>query len=277
MLRLISWLACRLSPAGVITLGRSVGWLLWSLVRIRRKVALGNIHAALHLPLEECRQLGRRVYNHLGATAIEFLRLRILTPKRAKEILGVENLARLQKLRESGNGVLILSAHLGNWDLLACSAGLCGLPVKVITRSIKRSWLNRYWMEERRRCGVELLPAQGSALAIRKALRENEIVAFVLDQHQPSGLAVDFFGRPAATATSLARLARATGAPVVPAFLMRDGLQHRLHLLEPMPQAAGESRENAVAEATAAYTHVIETYVRRFPEQWFWVHRRWKI
>lgn len=279
MLRLIAAIAARLSPGAVSRLGRWVGRFLWSVLRLRRAVALDNLQRALGCGPQEARSLGRQVYQHLGFVAVEFLRVSTLTPQRARDVLGEENVARMHRLLAAGRGVLILGAHLGNWDLLACAAGRCGLPVNVVTRSIKRSGLNRFWMEQRRRCGVNLLAARGSAMAIRRALRRGEIVAMVLDQHEPGGVVVPFFDRPAATAGALARLARASGAPVVPAFLIRDAAQqrYRLAMQEPLALVQTADPRADLNKNTALFTRVIERAVRAHPEQWFWVHRRWKV
>jgi len=173
--------------------------------------------------------------------------------------------------------MLVLSAHIGNWDLLACSAGLCGLKVNVVTRRIKTFWLNQFWMAQREACGVRLLQAEQSALAIRSALRRNEIVAFVLDQHQPDGIGVPFFNRPAATSTGLARLARATGAPVVPVFLLRNSQGFRLVVEKPLRLVRTRFRHQDCIENTNIFSMAIEQQVRHCPAQWLWVHRRWKL
>jgi KDO2-lipid IV(A) lauroyltransferase len=250
---------------------------VFSVLRIRRRVTLSNLELALGLSGRAAVQLGSRGYAHLCTGALEFLRLRQLTPERASEVVGSAAMAELQRLRASGRGLLVLSAHLGNWDLLACAAGRAGLPVNVVTRQIKAASINRYWMRQRESCGVRLLPARRSAAAVLAALRRNEIVAMVLDQHEPGGLEVPYFGRNAATADSLARLARATRAPVVPAFLLRQGREYVLQLMKPVSVQATADRRRDILEATALFTMIIEQQVVLHPEQWLWLHRRWKV
>jgi len=129
-------------------------------------------------------------------------------------------------------------------------------------------------MRTRGRCGVTLHGARGSAREIVAALRRVELVAVVLDQHEPGGVAVPFFGRPAATNASLARLARLSGAPVLPTFLVRTDDGFSLELGEALTIARDD---DDVAQATARFTEAIEHAVRKHPEQWLWLHRRWKL
>lgn len=277
MLHVISWLIGRLSPSWLGRIGGWLGVLVFSLLRIRRKVTLENLHRALGLPRAACLELARKVYTHLCIGALEFMRIGTLNRARAEEILGQEGLELLRGVLAQGRGMLVLGAHIGHWDLLACAAALCGLKVNVVTREIKSSWLNRYWMAQRARCGVKLLPARGSALSIRRALKRNEVVAMVLDQHEPGGLVVPFFGRPAATGAALARLARATGSPVVPVFLLRDGAGYQLQVDRPLMVHKTADRHGDVTESTRRLNLIIEQQVRAHPEQWLWLHRRWKV
>lgn len=277
MLRLFSAAARRLPPSIASRLGCLVGWLLWHVVRLRRRVAVGNIAHSLEVAPSLAQGIGRSVYAHLGRVLVDFARVGALDAVQARQMLGEANLGRLADLRRSGRGVLVLSAHLGNWDLLACCAGLCGLPVTVVTREISSRTVNRHWMRERQRCGVQLVGARGSAGAVVRALKNNEIVAIVLDQHEPGGLAVPFFGRPAATSTTLARLAAATGAPVAPVFMVRDGGGYRAHMLDAVRHHRSNDRASDIRSNTEQYTRIIEQQIRRYPDQWFWVHRRWKL
>jgi Kdo2-lipid IVA lauroyltransferase/acyltransferase len=280
LLRLLEHLVCGLSLQGLRRIGRILGRLVFSVLRIRRRVTVGNIQRALGLSAAESVRLARRVYENLGIGALEFMRVGKMTPQHAQAIMGQPGLSKLQQqLERSGRGLLVLSAHLGNWDMLACAAARCGLPVNVITRQIKTGWVNRFWMNRRRECGVNLLPAQGSAVKTVRALRDQEVVALVLDQHEPGGVPTPFFGRPAATGAALARLALATGAPVVPAFLLRtdtdEGFQ--LQVGEALELSHTGRREIDIKANTQLFTQQIEAQVRLNPDQWLWLHRRWKL
>ncbi len=276
-MRLIVWLA-RLIPASAV--GCLLGWLAFSVLRVRRRVVLTNLEQALGLRGAEARRLAASLYRHLGSGAVELLRAPGLTREGATELLGPEGMRRLEAVMAQGRGVLVLTAHLGHWDLLACAAARAGIPLSVITRRIKAGWLDRFWSGLRKSCGVKLLPDSGSAGRIISRLRQGEMVGYVLDQHQPGGLAVHFFGRPAATSSSMARLARVTGSPVVAAYLIRQPAGgFRLEVSDPLPaiqDLEGDTGEK-IQEATRIYAASIEEAIRKWPEQWLWLHRRWKI
>lgn len=278
MLRILEHLISGLSLRGLRRLGRILGRLVFSVFRIRRRVTVGNIQRALGLSGAESVRLAGRVYENLGIGALEFMRVGTMTPQQAQAIMGQPGLSKLrQQLERSSKGLLVLSAHLGNWDMLACAAARCGLPVNVVTRQIKTGWVNRFWMNRRRECGVRLLPAQGSAVKTVRALRAQEVVALVLDQHEPGGIPTPFFGRPAATGAALARLALATGAPVVPAFLLRTDEGFQLQVGEALELSHTGHRNVDIRANTRLFTQQIEAQVRLNPDQWLWLHRRWKL
>lgn len=277
MLRILCWIAGGISRPWILRLGRFLGWLAFSVLRVRRTVTLDNIRQALDLSQRERLLLARQVYDQLCTGALEFLGLGRLTPARARAIMGQQSLDRLQALLDRGQGVLVLTAHLGNWDLLACCAALCGLKLSVVTRQIKATWLNRFWMEQRRACGVRLLPEGGGATSILRALRNNEMVALVLDQHDPQGLVLPFLGRPAATGTALARLARRTGSPVVPVFLLRSDQGFQLVVQPLLDLRKSEDLDGDIAENTKLFLDILGDQIRREPHQWLWLHRRWKV
>jgi KDO2-lipid IV(A) lauroyltransferase len=276
VLRLIAALVRLLPDSWTRRLGALLGALCFHIFRVRRRVAIGNLARALGLNPRQSRVLARRVYDHLCTGALEFLQIGRLTPTLAKQILG-PGLEKLRQIQARGRGVLVLSGHLGSWDLLACAASLAGLKVNVVTRRIKATWLDSFWMEQRRRCGVRLLPAVGSARAIVRALRRNEVVAMVLDQHEPQGVPVTFFGRPAATGTALARLALLSDAPVVPAFLLREERGFRLAVHDPLELVRTADHRSDVISNTRRFTQVLQVEIESAPEQWLWLHRRWKV
>lgn len=282
LLRALRRLACVLPERWVGRLGRWLGLLAFHVLRIRRRVTLGNLRSALRLEEAAARRLAARVYIHLGTGTLELLRVSRLTAASARSLLGEAGVRRLHELlagegaRRSAPGLLVLSAHLGHWDLLACAAARCGLPVNVVTRSIKSTAVNRFWMEERQACGVRLLPATGSARAILNALRRGEAVAMLIDQHEPGGEEVTFFGRPARASVALARLARATRARVVPVFLLRRDGGFALEVGEPLPLRWSDDYRADLRQATQAMTGLVERAISEQPEQWLWLHRRWK-
>ncbi|MCB9538804.1 MAG: lysophospholipid acyltransferase family protein [Myxococcales bacterium] len=172
----------------------------------------------------------------------------------------------------------MLTAHLGNWEVLVRAGAALGVPVSIVTRRFRAAWAERAW-RRLRRGGAGLIVAEGGARAVLAALAAGEVVGYVLDQHMPPRRAVwvPFFGRPAATSPDLARLARLTGAPVVPLFTWRgpDG-RHVVEVQAPvaLPRTADAAAD--ILEGTRRCAAVVEAAVRARPEQWLWIHRRWK-
>jgi len=219
------------------------------------------------------------MYENLGLCLVEFLRLSTWSRAKIDARITLDHFDRLQAAIAEKRGVVIVTAHFGNWDLLACLSAMLGVPLHVVTRELKGAGINRAWMEAREATGLKLHPAAGSAGALLAALRAGEVVAFVIDQHMPGhlGVGVPFFGRLAATTDAPAILAARTGAPVFPAFLFREGFEkHRLFVGEALPLAQG-SRKEAALESTARFSRAVEEVVRAHPEQWIWMHRRWKL
>src|SRR5262249_33489850 len=178
-----------------------------------------------------------------------------------------------------GRGLLCLTAHFGNWELLAAAHALTGLPpLNVVVRPLDNPFLDALVAEGRSRAEVRSIPKREALKGVRAALARNECVGILLDQHAGShGVFVPFFGQLASTSRSLAVLALKTGAPVVPAFIHRlPGGAQRAPPASPLPLVRTGALEHDVEVNTARFTEVIERQVRAHPEQWFWVHRRWK-
>jgi KDO2-lipid IV(A) lauroyltransferase len=247
-------------------------------LRLRRRVAVRNLRLALGEERDPATVV-RGMYRHLGLSLVEFLRLSRWTPERIAERIRLDEFDRLQRAIASGRGVVVVTAHFGNWDLLACLSAKLGVPLHVVTRELKGGRTNRAWMQMREEMGLRLHPAIGSAGVLLAALRRGEVVAFVIDQHMPGklGVPVPFFGRLASTTDAPAVLARRTGAAVHPAFLFREGFERHRLWVGPEIALADGPREEAATESTRRFSLAVEEAVRAHPEQWIWLHRRWKL
>lgn len=281
LFRALSWLFCRLPERWAAACGVGLGFFAGRVLRLRRGRVDAHLARALNLrddPPARAR-IARAMYRHLGLCLVEFLRLPTWTRAKIDAQVELDHFDRLRAAIAQGHGVVVVTAHFGNWDLLACLSALLGVPLHVVTRELKGRGANRAWMQARERTGLKLHPAAGSAGALLGALRRGEVVAFVIDQHMPEklGVPVPFFGRLASTIDAPAVLAARTGSPVMPAFLFRQGFErHRLWVGEAIPLASGPRREASVA-STARFTAVLEDVIRAQPEQWIWMHRRWKL
>ncbi|MGH9533627.1 MAG: lysophospholipid acyltransferase family protein [Terriglobales bacterium] len=232
------------------------------------------------MPLAERRRLLRRLYHHLGRQLAEFC----LFPRARRDTIGalVETvgLEHFLAARARGRGVLILTAHLGAWELSSFAHSLNGYPMKFVIRPLDNPYLNAMVNRYRGLYGNQPIGKRGFARQLVTAMRDRESVGILLDQNSspPQGCFVPFFGTLACTATGLARIAQSTGAAVVPGFTVWEPAWRRyvLYFGSEIPtRRSGDDEADTVAN-TAAYTAVLEGWIRRYPDQWLWVHRRWK-
>jgi len=174
----------------------------------------------------------------------------------------------------------VLSGHFGNWELLVFAHGMRGHPVHMVHRTIANPLLDRWLNALRARAGTRTIRKRHAARAVLAALHERGLLVLPFDQNSTRGLGVfvDFFGVPASTNAGLARIALRTDAPIVPAFIVREGrsARHRVHVLPIMQvERTGDPRADVVRN-TQRFSAVFEDMVRRHPEQWLWMHKRWK-
>ena len=262
-----------------LRVGRFLGWIFGSVVRHHRTDALDAIRRSLpDVPERERRKLVDASYRNAAVNYVEVLRLAGGAKDDLNGLVTFEGEENVRAALQRGNGALVLTAHLGNFDLLAMYAAQRGLPLTVVSKEIRNPAVNDLWMRLRERFGVKIVLSHNSLRACLKALKDDGLLGFVLDQNRPhdQGVFVTFFGRPACTTPGLAFIAAAAKAPVVPAFIHRtaDG-RHRLRVLphiEPPP----DRDDDTLRRATQTYASVIEEEIRRHPDQWIWMHRRWK-
>jgi KDO2-lipid IV(A) lauroyltransferase len=200
--------------------------------------------------------------------------------RRLVRIEGLEHLEAARRDSETG-GVIVLTAHLGSWEFLAAAMVAHGLPVTLVHRARDNPLIEELLSSLRERGGSELYARGSAARAALRALREGKILAMTYDQNcsREEGVFVPFFGRLACTRSAPPRIAMRTGAPVVPIFVEREGgrARHRVRILPSLEMLpGGEDREAAVRENARRMTEVIEAEIRRMPDHWIWVHRRWR-
>jgi KDO2-lipid IV(A) lauroyltransferase len=264
----------------LVAFGSFLGWLGWTL-RIRRKVVLDNLRLAFPEKSEaERRAIGRANYRHLGQMIPDFLRVPTLSPEALDRLLVYEGWECVEAARARGKGVVACTAHFGNFDLLASANTRRGVPITQIARAMGKNVANDLIREVRRRSGVdELVVRPGQTMrAILKALKQNRVIGWTIDQNQPvHPIFPTFFGVPAATASTPAVLARKTGCAIIFTLSvpLGDG-RHRVFIEGPL-----EVRDTGDPEADdLAFMQLLndklEHWVRRHPERWYWVHRRWK-
>jgi KDO2-lipid IV(A) lauroyltransferase len=260
--------------------GAVLGWIWTYLIPVRRSVARANLRLAFpEKSGRERRRIARGCFVHLARSAVEFLRLPGLDRGKVEKLLEHQGWEHYQRAMQQGRGVIAVTAHFGNFDLLACTQALRGVPLHVLTREQHLGGFNRYWMSVRRKLGVGLLPVRDSALRIHRLLKQGQVVAMVIDQHVSGsrGILVPFFGRPASTVHAPALFAIATGAPLLPVTIERlPGGRHRVTFDPPVSVDGTGGRDGEVLRVTAELNRWLEGKIRARPDQWLWIHRRWK-
>jgi Kdo2-lipid IVA lauroyltransferase/acyltransferase len=262
-------------------LGAAVAWLAWTL-RIRRRVVLDNLRLAFPEKDDaERRAIARATYRHLGQLVPEFFLLPRMSRAEIEALLVQERPEILHDALARGKGVIACTAHFGNFEVLAAAYTILGVPVTMISRSMGKSRFNDLWRRTRRRAGVEELTVRrGETLAAAmRSMKAGRALGYVIDQNMSRRRAVfpTFFGVPAATAPTPAVLALRTGAEVIFVLAIRqpDG-RHRVVFEGPLQVPDTGDRERDILAFLQDLNDRLERWVRRHPEQWYWLHRRWK-
>ncbi|MCX8071631.1 MAG: lysophospholipid acyltransferase family protein [Candidatus Binatia bacterium] len=259
--------------------GHLVYWLAWPL----RTIALG--HLALAFPQrtpKEHRAILQACARNLGRMAAEVAHFHKLNRENVGDYVRIDEPALWREVvaRQDGRGLIVLTAHFGNWELLAYFHGLMGVPVTLIHRPMRNKLVNDWLVRLRGRAGTRSIEKKAAAREALRILREGGILAIPADQNQrySFGVFVDFFGIPACTTTGPVRLAQHSGARIVPVFLRRVGESSK-HVVEVWPPVelveTGDPQADLV-ENTQRCSRILEEMIRRYPEQWIWFHRRWK-
>lgn len=267
LFRLLPWRAAQ-------AVGRPLGRLAWRFSRRDRYRMMEHLALAFpERPRAELERLCRDCYAHLGTTATEILWLFTRDCRAVLRHTEMEGVDRVRALRESGRPLLLITGHCGNWELLAARVNCSGLGVTVVVRALDEPPLQRLVESFRGRFGTQAVERgeAGAARVLLRSLREGTLGMLIDQDTRVDGVWVPFFGRPAYTPVGAARLALRRRAEVVPVFIerRRDG-SHLLRFGSPLDLPDDE------VEATALMTRTIEEQIRRVPEQWVWMHRRWR-
>jgi KDO2-lipid IV(A) lauroyltransferase len=269
----------RLPMRAVLGLGTILGRAFFLFDAPHRRLAVANLQRAFPVRSErECRAIARDMFAHFGRLLIVLLKFSTMRPDRMLAHVQFEGEERVVHAHAQGRGVLLFTGHFGFWEINALVHALAIRPIAVLARPLDNPLLHRLLESVRTATGNSVIYRRGALRRVLRALGENQAVAILIDQHIQSADAVyvDFFNRPAATTSALAAIALRTGAPVVPVFaLPLEGGRFRMvyeHAVEP-PRAEDA---DAIRDFTQRCTDVLEMYVRRYPELWLWMHRRWR-
>ena len=280
LVALIGGLAGHLPLSVAQPFGAGLGRLAYWILPGRRRIALDNlmlVYGETLSPVDRAR-LARQCFEHLGRTALECCRLFFGPTERHFGRVRGHGTEHIGQALARGRGIFFLTGHFGNWELLAATHGHAGFGLSVVVRPLDNPYLDVLIARARERSGLRAIPKRDAVQGVRAALARGECIGILLDQDAGrSGVFVPFLGHPASTSRALAVMAIKTRAPVVPAFIHRlpDG-GHELVLDPEIPLAITGDLDHDIEVNTARFTHAIERHVLAHPEQWFWVHRRWK-
>jgi len=280
------WLLVRglgILPRGVArAFGAGIGLFCFHLLGRLRKTGLRNLQIAYpEKTTEEHTHTLRSLYLGLGHQIAEFSCMSRYTAEFAREhVFRYEGLEHFLAAREQGKGTLVLTGHLGAWELSSFVHSLVGYPMGMVIRRLDNPLVDEFVNRIRCLHGNRVLHKDDFARGLLRAMAKNETVGILMDTNMtpPQGVFVPYFGVPACTASGLARVARATGATVIPGFLLWSEAEKRyvLHFGAALDIVRTEDAEADVLTNTTLFTSTIERYVRSAPEQWLWLHRRWK-
>jgi KDO2-lipid IV(A) lauroyltransferase len=246
----------------------------------QRLITIHNLRCAFpEKNMVEIKNIARGAYRTLGITVADFFEIPSLTRDNIGNLVEVEGLEYCTKALEKNKGILMLGAHFGNWELAAAAFSLMFKPAVITYRPLDSPVIDNLVLWVRSCTGNVLIDKKRAMRKMLRSLAHNEIVATMVDQNMAwqEGIFVDFFGRLACTTTGLALITLHTEAPVIPAYLVRlaDG-RYKMIIKEEIQIVRTDDNNQDVRVNTQNFTRVIEDLVREYPDQWFWLHQRWK-
>jgi len=259
----------------------SLGWAFYLLHFRLRQVGMRNLAMAFpEKSLAERKRILSGEFTSLGRQLAELCQFPRYTPENVDEVVVYDGLENYERAYARGKGVLFLTAHFGGWELSAFAHSLHGHWLHIVMRPMDNQYLDRLIEQYRTMHGNKTVAKDDFVRGLLAAMKAGETVGILMDTNMtpPQGVFVDFFGIPACTASGLARIALRTDAAVVPGFTIWDPTLRKYRLrFDPALELirSGDAEADIVAN-TQLFTKVIEDYVRKYPDQWLWVHRRWK-
>jgi len=264
-----------------IAVGKFLGFAAYGLMSRLRKVGLRNLQIAFpEMAEKQRRRIVFQLFQGLGRQLAEFCMFPRYTAENARKVATYDGFENYEAARAAGRGVLLLTAHIGGWEIGSFVHSIFGNPIKIVVRRLDNRKVDALVDRYRTLHGNETFAKEDFARGLLGAMKAGETVGILMDTNMtpPQGVFVDFFGVPACTPSGMARVALRSAAAVVPAFTIWDTQLRKYRVrFDPALKlvSTGDDDADAVAN-TALFTRVIEEYAAKYPEQWLWVHRRWK-
>ncbi len=283
IIRWVTWsfatLARLLPLRWLQVIANAVAALLYRLLRPRREIAMANLERILGErlePSERARVVSFSIRN-MAKTMLELLKAPWMSEEEMEDFAAVRGVEHLQAAAEAGNGVIVITGHFGNWELLAATIARLGYDLSVVARDANDPGTADIINRSRKKAGEDVLP-RDSVRQMLRILRDGDLLGILPDQHaNRGGIWLDFMGEPACTATGPATLAHRTGAAIVPGFARRrDDDTLDVYFLPPIQVPDTGDREEDIRRGTQMVNDVLGEQIRKYPEQWVWMHRRWR-
>lgn len=262
--------------------GALLGLLLYYVWKSRRTIAVDNLRecadrGALSLA-QSPEEVIRENFRNLGRSFIEIVRIYYGTGRGILDKVVIKGTENFEKARAKGKGVILITGHCGNWELMGIVSSYKVAPLSVVVRPLNNPYLNAFLQKARSRFGNRVIDKKGALRVLLSTFKEGGCVGILMDQAvlPDEGYVTDFLGRGAWTSKMPALLARKTGAPAVPAFIRRTVEGHEIMVYPELALSSNSNQEEAVKEDTKLFSGFIEDYIKENPSQWLWMHRRWK-
>jgi KDO2-lipid IV(A) lauroyltransferase len=263
-----------------LVFGLFIGNLIFYFSQKERKKALNNLYIAFgsEKSNEKIQDICHKYFKNLGKGLIEFLQLPKLKPYNLNKLVDIEGKENLDNALKKGKGAIILTAHLGNWELTGASFPLLGYKTSTIVRPEKLNRIDQWVNKRREGTGLKCIGRGSSIKNALQCLKRNELLGILPDvDTKVDGVFVDFFGKPAYTPRGPVSIAIKTGCDILPAFMIRQkDDRHKLIIEKPIELKITGNIEEDIRYNTETFTKIIESYIREYPDQWIWTHNRWK-
>ena len=264
----------------ILSWGRYLGLVLYHVNRKHRQISLSNLKTAFgeELTTRALKGISRRCFMHYGQVIMEIIKFPHLSEKKKTRIMIMENQSHLEKALQKGKGALLFSGHYGNWEIASYYLSKLA-KLSVIARPLDNVLLEKELYKLRTSLGAKVISKHQATKHILSSLREKEMVAILIDQNvlKSQAVFVDFFGKKAAATPSLAAFFLRTQSPLIPVFCYpATSRKYLLHINKPLEISLSGDHSQDVLKITQICTKIIETQIRKNPDYWFWLHKRWK-
>jgi KDO2-lipid IV(A) lauroyltransferase len=263
-----------------LSFGSFLGFLSFDLFRVRRKVSLINLKNSLgdQKDIKELRKIGRRAYKNIGKSLVEYSLFPSLNKKKISKLVEFEGAENFDEALKRGKGAIVVAGHFGSWELMGAATCQRGYPVDFLVGEQHNVLVDDLMNDYRKSMGIGIIKMGAAAKGVIKALKNNRFVAMLSDQDAGNdGTVVNFFNRPASTPKGPAAFALKMNAPIILGFIVRGNKKKQKIVIEkPIFIEKSENKEDDIRKLTQAYTSILEHYIRKYPDHWFWPHRRWK-